>query len=266
MKSFLIFEFVGKVLYKADWVEGLNVWDYALGKRVQYQNTPVALKVLIKSENISKNFLEVILSHPLSLLGYYPFSNRNYDEYLIKEICEETNPLRPKVLKGTPPETVNQFITNNSEVSDETHTFNNDQFASKLITLEAIKNHKDDKIVDTNSVDIDNNDDETDEWNTLHVNDYQNWLYNFDIMCDYSEETIASIVNKNIPQLEFNETRAFEKPIIMKNKSTNVEEKNRLLMKKKNLTSMWKLNRVIKIFFVSCWEMRSTEYLLHGIT
>ncbi|KAF0537632.1 serine/threonine protein kinase [Gigaspora margarita] len=150
-------------------------------------------------------------------------------------MCEETNPLRPKVLKGAPPETVNQFITNNSEVSDETHTFNNDQFASKLITLEAIKNHKDDNIVDTNSVDIDNNDDESDEWNTLHVNDYQNWLYNFDIMRDYSEETIASIFNKNIPQLEFNETRVFEKSIIMENKSTNVDEKNRLPMKKKNI-------------------------------
>ncbi|KAF0440116.1 serine/threonine protein kinase [Gigaspora margarita] len=59
-----------------------------------------------------------------------------------------------------------------------------------------------DKIVDTNSVDIDNNGDESDEWNTLHVNDYQNWLYNFDIMRDYSEEKIASIVNKNIPNVE----------------------------------------------------------------
>ncbi|CAG8720447.1 39527_t:CDS:2, partial [Gigaspora margarita] len=282
------------------WRLGLCPWQ-----GVQYQNTPVALEELIKSENISKYFLEefkklhakeIKMVNKLDILRHILFGlsviharglvhrdlhpgnllhcrrtisvsdlglcrpiydineskkfmvlfpdNRNYDEYLIKEICERnqstssenadpnkrptTKELYQKILfwlnefnKSPLPETVNQFVTSNSELS---------------------KNHKVDKIADTNSVDIDNNGDESDEWNTLHVNDYQNWLYNFDIMRDYSEEKIASIVNKNFPQLEFNETRAFEKPIIMENKSTN-EEKNRLPMKKKNLTSMRKQNR-----------------------
>ena len=53
-EKFVNIEFVGKgafaKVYKADWVEGLGAWDYALGRRVQYPNTPVALKELENSE------------------------------------------------------------------------------------------------------------------------------------------------------------------------------------------------------------------------
>jgi len=63
-EKFVNIEFVGKgafaKVYKADWSEGLGVWDYALGKRVQRPNTPVALKELKNSKNISKDFLEEV--------------------------------------------------------------------------------------------------------------------------------------------------------------------------------------------------------------
>ncbi|CAG8439483.1 10323_t:CDS:2 [Cetraspora pellucida] len=108
---------------------------------------------------------------------YYPFSNRNYDEYLIKEICEKIHLLYPKVLEDTPPDyeklirkcwdedpnkhptTKDQFITGNSEVSAKTFTFNSDQFSSKLMTVKVIKDPilKDDKIVNRNLSDSNNN-------------------------------------------------------------------------------------------------------------
>ncbi|GBC06639.1 hypothetical protein RclHR1_00070006 [Rhizophagus clarus] len=43
-----------------------------------------------------------------------------------------------------------------------------------------------------------------DDWNTIHVNDYQNWLFELDIMRDFSEGKIASIVlAKENPQLNY---------------------------------------------------------------
>ena len=64
-EKFSNIEFVGKgafaKVYKADWAEGLGIWDYALGKRIQCPNTPVALKELGNSVNISKEFLEEVV-------------------------------------------------------------------------------------------------------------------------------------------------------------------------------------------------------------
>ncbi|CAG8820810.1 31315_t:CDS:2, partial [Racocetra persica] len=216
-EKFSNIEFVGKgafaKVYKADWIEGIGVWDYALGKRVQHLNAPVALKELNKSTNISKNFLEEVVAYIKSpsstVLRCYGISrNPETKEYVMVfpyahgEICKETHPLRPKVLEGTPPDyeklmlecwgadpnkrpttkklyqkilfwlnefnksplpdTVNQFITSNSGNPDETHIFNNEHFASKLITTKTIKDYtpKDDKVVDANSVNKDVNDDE----------------------------------------------------------------------------------------------------------
>ncbi|CAG8579882.1 10342_t:CDS:2, partial [Dentiscutata heterogama] len=47
-------------VYKANWVEGFGVWDYALGKRDRQNNTPVALKELKSSENMGEDFSKEI--------------------------------------------------------------------------------------------------------------------------------------------------------------------------------------------------------------
>ncbi|CAG8444964.1 1059_t:CDS:2 [Acaulospora colombiana] len=66
-ESFINITFLGcgafAKVYRADWVEGLGTWDYALGKRVQYRNTPVALKVLNNSKNMRENFLEEVIAY-----------------------------------------------------------------------------------------------------------------------------------------------------------------------------------------------------------
>ncbi|CAG8737959.1 13065_t:CDS:2 [Cetraspora pellucida] len=49
-------------VYRATWINGLGIWDYALGKRVRHQNTEVALKYLHGQEVDPKFFEEAILS------------------------------------------------------------------------------------------------------------------------------------------------------------------------------------------------------------
>ncbi|CAG8562923.1 10178_t:CDS:2 [Dentiscutata erythropus] len=242
-EKFSNIEFVGKgafaKVYKADWIEGIGVWDYALGKRTQYPNTPVALKELNKSANISKSFLgESSSSTVLRCYGIsrnpeskeyvmvFPYAHggdlRNYLKKKLNWI-NKLDILR-HILFGLPlPDTVNQFITSNSKKSDEKYTFNKDQFASKLITIKATKDyvHKDDKAVDTNSVDSGDNNDE----------------YQFDLMCDYSEKKIASIVTNKIPQLEVNEIRTENKPTNIERNSNTYEEKKLTTNEETNPTS-----------------------------
>ncbi|GBC06640.1 hypothetical protein RclHR1_00070007 [Rhizophagus clarus] len=66
-EKFTNVKFVGRGayanVYKANWVEGLGTWDYALGRRVQHPNTPVALKELKNSINIGKEFLEEVKAY-----------------------------------------------------------------------------------------------------------------------------------------------------------------------------------------------------------
>ncbi|CAG8439387.1 3351_t:CDS:2 [Acaulospora colombiana] len=61
-------EFINKggfgIVYKANWVEGLGSWDYVLGERVRYKNTPVALKILIESnKELSPSFFNEIKAY-----------------------------------------------------------------------------------------------------------------------------------------------------------------------------------------------------------
>ncbi|RIA87073.1 kinase-like domain-containing protein [Glomus cerebriforme] len=385
-EKFTNLEFVGSgafaKVYKASWVEGLGIWDYALGKRVRYPNTPVALKELKDSQNISNNFLEEVIAyiksssstvlrcygisknpvnqnyiivfpyahggslrhymrkrlnwvnkldvlrhmlyglddihkrglvhrdlHPGNLLHYrrtisvsdlgfcrpaddesesekifgvlpfiapevldgepytqasdvysvgmimwfiisgqYPFCDRKYnDHHLAGDIMKG---LRPKVPEGTPPDyeklmrncwdpdphkrptagnlyqkvlfwlnefnknplpnTIQQFITSRLESFDGLSSSNDEHVScdlSKIITRKSnLEKNMTEKISkDDKEINTDFYNDEDDEWNTIHINDYQNWLYKLDIMNDFSEEKIASIVATNHPQLEFTE-------------------------------------------------------------
>ncbi|GBB85993.1 hypothetical protein RclHR1_12430002 [Rhizophagus clarus] len=382
-EKFANVEFVGyggfATVYKANWVEGLGTWDYALGKRVQYPNTPVALKELRNSKNIGEKFLEEVDAyiksssstvlrcygisknpvtdeyimvfpyahggnlknymkkrlnwvnkldvlrhilygvvdihkrglvhrdlHPGNFLHYRrtisvsdlglcrpveditlsdavlgvlpfvapevlkgkphtqasdvysigmimwfitsgesPFYDRKYDEYLAREICEN---LRPKILEGTPPDykelmqkcwdadphkrpatedlyqkvlfwlnefnknplpdTILQFITNKPKSIDGARN-SNVEHVSKPIKTQAIRDPNLEELAakikkDTNSDDDGGkSEDKVDEWNTIHVNDYQNWLYEVDIMHDSSQGNIASIVTNENPQLNY---------------------------------------------------------------
>ncbi|CAG8693078.1 11943_t:CDS:2, partial [Acaulospora colombiana] len=75
-------------VYRADWVEGFGIWDYALGRRVLYPNTPVALKELTNSKDISKNFLDEVVAYVKSssstVLRCYGISkNPETNDYII---------------------------------------------------------------------------------------------------------------------------------------------------------------------------------------
>ncbi|CAG8439472.1 10322_t:CDS:2 [Cetraspora pellucida] len=72
----------------SSWETGLSIWDYVLGRRIQYSNTPVALKELNKSANMSKNFLNEVIAYIKSfsstVLQCYGISrNSNYKEYIM---------------------------------------------------------------------------------------------------------------------------------------------------------------------------------------
>ncbi|EXX60340.1 Tpk1p [Rhizophagus irregularis DAOM 197198w] len=91
-EKFVNVEFVGRGayanVYKANWVEGLGTWDYALGKRVRYPNTPVALKELKNSIHIGKEFLEEVTAYIKSssstVLRCYGISkNPKTNEYIM---------------------------------------------------------------------------------------------------------------------------------------------------------------------------------------
>src|SRR5205814_1623824 len=47
-------------VYYATWINGLGIWDYALGKRVRHKNTPVALKHLYGSQHVDPKFFEEV--------------------------------------------------------------------------------------------------------------------------------------------------------------------------------------------------------------
>ncbi|RHZ53149.1 hypothetical protein Glove_450g29 [Diversispora epigaea] len=213
-------------VYKANWVEGLDTWNYALGKRVQYPNTPVALKELKNSINLGKEFLEDVTAyikpssitvlqchadlhirglvhrdlHPGNLLHYrrsismsdlapevlngepytqvsdvysigiimwvitsgeYPF--RDDKCYLAREILFWLNEFNKSPL----PDTIQQFITNKSKSFDEAHD-SNVEYASQSIKTQTIRDPNLEKLAAKIKK-------KADEWNTIHVNDYQNW-------------------------------------------------------------------------------------------
>ncbi|RIB28325.1 kinase-like domain-containing protein [Gigaspora rosea] len=49
-------------VYRAIWINGLGIWDYALGKRVRHQNTTVALKYL-HGHDVDPSFFEEIAAY-----------------------------------------------------------------------------------------------------------------------------------------------------------------------------------------------------------
>ncbi|CAB4492838.1 unnamed protein product [Rhizophagus irregularis] len=211
-EKFVNVEFVGRGayanVYKANWVEGLGTWDYALGKRVRYPNTPVALKELKNSIHIGKEFLEEVTAYIKSssstVLRCYDPDKRPTTKDLYQKILFWLNEFNKTPL----PDTIQQFITNKQNSFDEVHD-SNVEYASQSVKTQTIKDPIIEKLAakikkGTNS---DNDDkkyeDEADEWNTIHINDYQNWLYELDIMRDFSEGKIASIVTNEIPQLNY---------------------------------------------------------------
>ncbi|CAG8458202.1 1514_t:CDS:2 [Acaulospora colombiana] len=67
-EQFTNIQFIGKggfaTVYSATWVNGLGIWDYALGKRVRHPNTPVVLKYLAGSQQrIDTNFFKEITAY-----------------------------------------------------------------------------------------------------------------------------------------------------------------------------------------------------------
>ncbi|CAB4446214.1 unnamed protein product [Rhizophagus irregularis] len=211
-EKFVNVEFVGRGayanVYKANWVEGLGTWDYALGKRVRYPNTPVALKELKNSIHVGKEFLEEVTAYIKSssstVLRCYDPDKRPTTKDLYQKILFWLNEFNKTPL----PDTIQQFITNKQKSFDEVHD-SNVEYASQSVKTQTIKDPIIEKLAakikkGTNS---DNDDkkyeDEADEWNTIHINDYQNWLYELDIMRDFSEGKIASIVTNEIPQLNY---------------------------------------------------------------
>ncbi|RIA79768.1 hypothetical protein C1645_844658 [Glomus cerebriforme] len=64
-----------------------------------------------------------------------------------------------------------------------------------------------------------------DEWNTIHINDYQNWLYKLDIMRDFSEGKIATITE---PQPQLPITKIVEEKKLISNENIHVSRNNDL--------------------------------------
>ncbi|RHZ86877.1 hypothetical protein Glove_43g67 [Diversispora epigaea] len=227
-------EFVGRGayanVYKANWVEGLG-----------------ALKELKNSINIGKEFLEeaayiksssctVLRCHGISknlktkeYIMVFPYALggnlRNYMKKRLNRINEKMlgrrspttkDPYQKIVFwlnefnKSPLPDTIQQFITNESKSSDEAHD-SNAEYARQSIKTQTIRDPNLEKLAakikkksykDTNPDDDGNKyEDGADEWNTIHVNDYQ--IDELDILRDFSGEKIASIVTNEIPQLNY---------------------------------------------------------------
>ncbi|RHZ88395.1 hypothetical protein Glove_23g95 [Diversispora epigaea] len=262
-------EFIGRGayanVYKTNWVERLGTWDYALGKRVQYPNTSVTAYIKSSSSTVLRCYVYLHIRrlvhrdlHSGNLLHYRRTISvsdlglcRSVDDVTpSNEIFSVLLFIDPEVLKGEPytqasdvysnlnefnksplPDTLQQFITNESKSSDEAH-YSNVEYASQSIKTQTIRDPNLEKRAakikkkvtnsDTNSDDDGNKyEDEANEWNTIYVNDYQNWLYELDIMRDFSGGKIASIVINKIPQLNYEPPTPPPTPLTGKNKTTN---------------------------------------------